>query len=332
VALGVRDAAGSVTWHATSADGRPQGTFAAQTLVSAPDGWQGLASDGALVDHVSIAPDGRVRRAFAISPDPALRTGFRWQLAQDPSGGSVVLFRSVTVAGNHWNALDAFRFDASGAPRWPRRSGVLRSRRGGAYFMAAGVSRRARRSSRSRTPPSSARAGSSLGRTHADAADPEAPRPPWARGSATTWSSRRSRRLARRPVRWDVASPLRAARVALGAAAGLARRARRLELPLHAWQRRIRLARARRRGRTGLHAADRPRRALGPALRPGHPARGCDRLHDRRARPGLGRTVVQQSGKDAHLPLVAATRAGLTAAARQETVLDLSAQRGPTLG
>ncbi len=141
VALGVRDAAGSVTWHATSGDGRPQGTFAAQALVSAPDGWQGLASDGALVDHVSIAPDGRVRRASAISPDPALHTGFRWQLAQDPSGGSVVLFRSVTVAGNHWNALDAFRFDASGAPRWPEAVQVSSDPDAAEpYFMAAGVS------------------------------------------------------------------------------------------------------------------------------------------------------------------------------------------------
>jgi len=141
VALGARDAAGAVTWQAISGDGRPQGAFAAETLVAAPDGWHGLATDGTLVDHVSIAPDGRVRRASAVSPDPAQRTGFRWQLAQDPSGGSVVLFRSVTVTGNHWNALDAFRFDASGAPRWPAAVAVSSDPDAAEpYFMAAGVS------------------------------------------------------------------------------------------------------------------------------------------------------------------------------------------------
>ncbi len=141
VALGVRDAAGALTWQATSRDGRPLGTFAAEALVAAPDGWQGLAGVDGAVEHLSVAPDGRVRRASPISPDPALRTGFRSRLAQDPQGGSVVLFRSVTVAGNHWNALDAFRFDASGAPRWPEAVPVSSDPDAAEpYFMAAGVS------------------------------------------------------------------------------------------------------------------------------------------------------------------------------------------------
>ncbi|WP_242334993.1 MULTISPECIES: hypothetical protein [Anaeromyxobacter] len=141
VALGVRDAAGALTWQARSRDGSPLGTFAAEALVAAPDGWQGLAGAAGTVEHVSIAPDGRVRRASPISPDPALRTGFRSRLAQDPQGGSVVLFRSVTVAGNHWNALDAFRFDASGAPRWPEAVPVSSDPDAAEpYFMAAGVS------------------------------------------------------------------------------------------------------------------------------------------------------------------------------------------------
>ena len=132
VALGVRDAAGSVTWHATSGDGRPQGTFAAQALVSAPDGWQGLASDGALVDHVSIAPDGRVRRASAISPDPG--AAHRLPLAAgagslgrqrgavpigDGGGQPLERARCVPVRRERRAAL------ARGGP------GVLRSRRGG---------------------------------------------------------------------------------------------------------------------------------------------------------------------------------------------------------
>jgi hypothetical protein len=141
VALAVRDGEGGLSWQARSADGRLLGTFAARTLVAAPDGWQGLAGDGEVIDHVSIAPDGRVRRSSAISPNPAERTGFRFELAQDPSGGSVVLFRSVTVAGNHWNALDAFRFDASGAPRWPEPVAVSSDPDASEpYFMAAGVS------------------------------------------------------------------------------------------------------------------------------------------------------------------------------------------------
>jgi hypothetical protein len=141
VALGFRDAAGSLSWQATTADGRALATFAAEALVAAPDGWQGLADGGDLVDHVAVAPDGQVRRAAAVSPDPAERTGFRWRLAQDPSGGSVVLFRSVTVAGNHWNALDAYRFDASGAPRWPEAVAVSSDPDASEpWFMAAGVS------------------------------------------------------------------------------------------------------------------------------------------------------------------------------------------------
>ena len=311
VALGVRDAAGSVTWHATSGDGRPQGTFAAQALVSAPDGWQGLASDGALVDHVSIAPDGRVRRASAISPDPALHTGFRWQLAQDPSGGSVVLFRSVTVAGNHWNALDAFRFDASGAPRWPEAVQVSSDPDAAEpYFMAAGVSTtgaalllfqdsaflRARWLEPSGAP-------------HADAADPEASAAVVGEGlrhdvelaplldgslalrSDGTWR-RRYAPLATR------SEPL---------PAWLAERAR-LALPVHARQRRLRCAPAGRRGVARLHrsasTSSRPRAgsAAGSRLR-----EDATRLHDRRARPGLGRHggAAVRRGR-VHVPLVAA--------------------------
>lgn len=71
-----------------------------------------------LVENVTFTPDGAVSRASTVSEDPAKMTGFRWSFAQDPLGGSAVVFRGVTVFGNHWHGLRAHRFDAAGMPRW----------------------------------------------------------------------------------------------------------------------------------------------------------------------------------------------------------------------
>jgi hypothetical protein len=39
---------------------------------------------------------------------------FRWELAPDPAGGSLVVTRMTSLGGNHWSRVDAHRFAASG--------------------------------------------------------------------------------------------------------------------------------------------------------------------------------------------------------------------------
>ena len=127
VALGVRDAAGAVTWRAHAPDGTPSGgSFAADApLLSQPSGWHALGVTrppfGAdpTVDHLAIAPSGDVVRRDRVTPDPSVAVGPRWSLGVDPAGGSAVAVRSTFVAGNHWSQVTAQRFDAAGAPRWP---------------------------------------------------------------------------------------------------------------------------------------------------------------------------------------------------------------------
>jgi hypothetical protein len=126
VALGVRDAAGAVSWRVHRADGTPAGAFDADGgILSQPAGWHALQVSrpqfGAdpTVDHVAVSPSGDVVRRARVSPDPAVAVGPRWSLAADPAGGSAVAMRATYVAGNHWSEVTVQRFDAAGAPRWP---------------------------------------------------------------------------------------------------------------------------------------------------------------------------------------------------------------------
>lgn len=126
VAVGVRDAAGATTWHAYAPDGAARGAFGADPpLLPQPSGWHAVVSSGPQgaaapkVELVAFSPDGSATRRETVSPDPAQAQYFRWNLARDPAGGSLVVVRSSTVAGNHWSSVTAQRFDASGAPAWP---------------------------------------------------------------------------------------------------------------------------------------------------------------------------------------------------------------------
>jgi hypothetical protein len=144
IALGGRDAAGTVSWEVLDPGGARVATVAAAQLVPDAEGWSGLAVSGGpgdpTVDHVSIGPDGAVRHTSRVSPDPAVRTDFRWQFAQDPAGGGLVLFRSATVGGNHWHDLTVRRFDAAGAPRFAAPVQVNTDPDAHEpFFMAAGV-------------------------------------------------------------------------------------------------------------------------------------------------------------------------------------------------
>ncbi len=132
VALGVRDAAGAVTWRVHHADGTRAGAFDADgPILSQPTGWHALQASrpqfGAdpTVDHVAVSPSGDVVRRDRVSPDPAVAVGPRWSLAADPAGGSAVAMRATFVAGNHWSEVTAQRFDAAGAPRWPADTRIL---------------------------------------------------------------------------------------------------------------------------------------------------------------------------------------------------------------
>lgn len=125
VAVAFRGGGGVTGWRAYGPDGALREAFAASELVPEPRGFQGLrVSPGPtesqpLVEHVAIDPQGAVASAATVSEDPASTTGFRWSFAQDPLGGSVVVFRGVNVYGNHWHGLRAHRFDPAGAARWP---------------------------------------------------------------------------------------------------------------------------------------------------------------------------------------------------------------------
>jgi hypothetical protein len=150
VALGARDASGEVTWEVFTPGGEPRGGFEAAEILPQSSGWHALrvgpADDDAppLVDYVAFGPDGAPRRAETVSPDPSAFTGFRWALGPDPAGGGFVLFRAVTLRGNHWHVLRGHRFESSGARRWPRDGAFLRSDSDplAPWFMAAAVSRR----------------------------------------------------------------------------------------------------------------------------------------------------------------------------------------------
>jgi hypothetical protein len=149
VAVAAR-AAGGASWQVFAADGRPLRTFSAWPAAARPEGFGGIrVSPGPdeqrpMVEHVSIAPDGGLRAAFAASGDPEAETHFRWSFGGDPAGGSLVLSRSVTLGGNHWHLLRAHRFDAGGARAWG--AGGARVEHGpdptAPLFMAGAVSTR----------------------------------------------------------------------------------------------------------------------------------------------------------------------------------------------
>lgn len=112
----------TATWQAYAADGSPLGAFeAGARVVATPDGWHALVASGpgAAADLVAFSPAGAERRRTAVTPDPARFDAFRSTLAADPDGGSVVIARATHLYGNHWSVVQAHRFDASGAPRWP---------------------------------------------------------------------------------------------------------------------------------------------------------------------------------------------------------------------
>jgi hypothetical protein len=140
VVVGARAADGTVTWQALSGDGRPQGAFTAWPLLPQPRGWHGLATDGAAIRAVAVAPDGAIAAGTVVSPDPALWTNARATLAGDPAGGSAAISRAVTIAGNHWHAVFVRRLDAAGAPRADAARVETGSDANAPWFMGAGVS------------------------------------------------------------------------------------------------------------------------------------------------------------------------------------------------
>lgn len=150
VALGARDASGATTWQVYAADGTPRGAFAGDPpLVPAPSGWHVLVRAAAVppggdpvVEHVAFGPAGEPGARVRVSPDPALLARFRWQLAPDPAGGSIVVIRSTSVAGNHWSRVDAGRFDAPGARRSLAERITIDDSALEPMFLAGGVSTR----------------------------------------------------------------------------------------------------------------------------------------------------------------------------------------------
>lgn len=148
VAVGARGP-GSTSWQTYAPDGTPRRAFLADApLVPEPSGWHALVSSsgrsstsqGTVLEHVAIAPDGAVLRGGEISPDPAGFVSLGWNLSSDPLGGCLVAMRATAVAGNHWSSVEAVRFDASGAPRSRGRVAVLPSALEPS-FIAGGVSR-----------------------------------------------------------------------------------------------------------------------------------------------------------------------------------------------
>jgi hypothetical protein len=146
VAIAARGESGSFTFEARAPDGAPLGRFEAAMLVAEPEGWQGLRIrtgpplDSLEVDHVAFAPSGAAASSATVSPDPTAWTLFRWTLAQDPRGGSLASFAATTLAGNHWNAVIAPRFDAGGALRAAPVQITSNGEAGGPAIVAGGVS------------------------------------------------------------------------------------------------------------------------------------------------------------------------------------------------
>jgi hypothetical protein len=143
LAIAVRDGAGGITWHAYAPGGGARAAFASFALVPEPSGWHGLrGSPSGAAELAVVSPDGTVASTRSVSPDPGVATGLRYDLAQDPLGGSLVLTRSVAIAGNHWHRVDGRRFDAAGQPRWPQPIALdVASDPTAPLFMAGGVSR-----------------------------------------------------------------------------------------------------------------------------------------------------------------------------------------------
>jgi hypothetical protein len=123
VALGAGGAGGPVRWQVLSSAGVRAGGFeAALPLVSQPAGWHGLVVRGPTaepeVELRAFGADGATRRASRLSPPAGTALAPRWGLAEDPRGGSAVVFRAQEVA-TLGDRFVLHRFDAAGAPSAP---------------------------------------------------------------------------------------------------------------------------------------------------------------------------------------------------------------------
>lgn len=120
VALLAQRAAGELDVLAVASDGRALGSFPARSVVlPQPEGWHVVHAEGdpdrPAVWLRAMAPDGSIARETKVSPDNPNLSRFHWELAEDPLGGSLLMFRL-------WSAspfLFAHRFDAAGVPLWP---------------------------------------------------------------------------------------------------------------------------------------------------------------------------------------------------------------------
>ncbi|MFY3742727.1 hypothetical protein ACOQFB_02365 [Anaeromyxobacter sp. Red801] len=146
VAASARDAAGGASWQVFDAAGAPGRTFPAWPLLAQPSGWLGLVQDdaapgGPAVRVIALSGDGAPLRAETVSADPAEAVLRGAGLAGDPSGGALALVADTAVAGNHWSALHAQRFDAAGAPRWDAPARLGARSEPDVTFLVGGVSR-----------------------------------------------------------------------------------------------------------------------------------------------------------------------------------------------
>jgi len=127
-------------------DGTPRAAFDGQALAPEAEGFHALRvrpgprDDAPRVEHLVLAPTGAVRHARTVSGDPAREARFAWSFGQDPAGGSLVLFQSVNLEGNHWFGLRASRFGGAGEPRHLD-APVATDAGPGPIFLAGGVGR-----------------------------------------------------------------------------------------------------------------------------------------------------------------------------------------------
>ena len=111
-----------------------------------PEGWHGIGiarggAEGAEpeVELRAFGADGAARAATRLSPAPGSAVALAWQLAEDPRGGSAVVFRhqdATTLA----DRFVVHRFDAAGAPRTAPAEAAVFPRGRVAEPMGGGVS------------------------------------------------------------------------------------------------------------------------------------------------------------------------------------------------
>lgn len=131
-------------WQVFRPDGSAAGAFSAAALVPEPSGWHGLdvaaGASGPLVSQLRLSPDGAPLGTSPASADPGHLRSDLWVLAQDPRGGSFTLVGETDLFHNHFTTLEAQRFDASGAPRWPENLRLAGNGDHSFQFLGAGVS------------------------------------------------------------------------------------------------------------------------------------------------------------------------------------------------